>query len=247
MTDKKNDASAGLTQEAPNNTISADGAIIAQTGGPAQAPNFSQPSYKGRAKGGQRPVVGMHSSVYSLAVKCYDEQLLFGLQGLKDRIRQVDPGEYQVLAIVHDRDEVADGIWKSAKEKRHIHVITRCSRREGRIRVSTLLDMLGICFRQGVDDILWVNHGVETVRDFAGYALYLTHETQAAIDAAKELYDLSEIISNLDEDGIKAVRAGYKRVTNRRVTQDDLEALDREAYDLGYSLGNFNEWHGSAH
>ena len=43
--------------------------------------------------------------------------------------------------------------------------------------------------------------------DFGIY--YLTHETKEAIDEAKELYSVDELISNLTKDEIIHIREGY--------------------------------------
>lgn len=200
-------------------------------------------------KGG-RHMLGMDSKTYAVAIKCYDEQLQAGAagdtDGLYSRIRSVDPSKYQVLAIRHDRDTVTDGIWAMSTVKPHYHIILRCASRKTRVKVATVLNMLGICFRQGVDDGLWKEHGVETVGSFDGYAMYLTHETEEAIKDCKEPYEESEIVSNLAPDGVRAVREGYIRVSAKEaVTMDTLAALDREAYGIGHDLGDFDGWYGA--
>lgn len=186
------------------------------------------------------------SKVSTCAIKCYDEQLPYGRDYTFDKIRNFDK-KYHIMAIVHDRDEVANGIWQTSKVKPHIHVIFRCSNRKDRYRVKKLLDDLGIVFRRGTDDALWKNGGVETIGTFTGYAVYLTHETEDAIRDAKERYELDELISNLTLDEIIEVREGYTRLDNgkRKITMDELIALDKEAYDLGYDMGSFDKWYGS--
>ena len=192
--------------------------------------------------------VGFYSMTYTLAIKCYDEQLLAGTaqnwQGLCDRIRSLPANKYHVLGIRHDRCIKTDGIWAPAVEKPHIHVIIRHVDRKGRSHVYTILNMLGITFRPSIDDELWKNHGVETVGNFAGYALYLTHETEEAIRDGKMLYDISEIVS---KEEVEAVREGYTRVSavHTKITPAELTALDKESYDLGYALKSFNDWYDS--
>lgn len=117
------------------------------------------------------------------------------------------------MAIVHDRDTVTAGIWAEAAIKPHLHIIVRCMDRKKRIRVRTIMDCLGIFFRPGLDDSLWQEHGVETIGNYTGYAVYLTHETKEAIDDAKELYSIDELISNLTKDEIIQIREGYIRVS----------------------------------
>lgn len=190
-------------------------------------------------------VLGNEQKVSNVAIKCYEEQLSQGWFYTKECIEQLDATQYQVLAIVHNRDTVTDGIWALANEKPHMHVIFRCVDRKKRVRVKTILNMLGIEFRKGIDDSLWLNHGVESVGDFSAYANYLTHETEEAIKDNKELYSIHDIVSNLDESGIKQVRSGYTRIVadDIRVTTSELAELDKKAYKLGYELGNFHSWY----
>ena len=189
--------------------------------------------------------LALHSKVYSFAIKCYEDQMPFGLEHVINAIKNVDSRIYHILAILHYRDLVTDGIWALAYEKPHIHIIIRCVDTKKRVRVSTIMNMLGIYFRPGVDDLLWKNRGVETVGKFSEYAVYLTHETPQAISDGKELYDITEIISNLSPDEIERVREGYVRVKEsaKKVSQDELVALDKEAFDMGYNMKNFDEWY----
>lgn len=235
MGDKKG-APASAGREAPKPIATAS---IAQQARTAQDKNTK----RGKK---ERHVLGINSPVYAVAIKCYLEQLPGGLQATIDKIKAIDKTKYHVLAIVHDRDTVTDGIWAVSALKWHIHIIVRCADRKSRMRVSAIMKMLGVHFRQGIDDDLWKEHGVETVGNFANYAVYLTHETEQAIQDAKERYDVSEMISNLTLEEIAAVREGYTRVTaKQRVTHDELAALDKEAYDLGYSMKSFSEWYDS--
>ena len=151
----------------------------------------------------------------------------------------------QILAIKHNRDEARNGDhWGSSILKPHWHLIFRCVDRKFRIRFSTISNELGIEWRKGVDDeLLSQPHTIETCRNFGASALYLTHETEQAIQDAKELYLVSEIVSNLNEEEIEQVRQGYIRVSeNRRVSQAEMMALDKEAFNLGRDLKDFLSW-----
>ena len=124
--------------------------------------------------------------------------------------------------------------------------ILRCVDRKKRIRVRTVLRQLGIEYRKDLDDALWANHGVETIgKSFDGYATYLTHETEAAINDGKELYGVDEIVSNLTVEEIQAIRDGYIRISSdaRKVTTKDLVELDDMAFELGKELKNFDDWY----
>lgn len=211
--------------------------------------SISQKATSGKKFGGKRQpkVLGNEAKVPNVALKFYDEQLPYGWQYTIDQILSLDSSKYQVIAICHDKDEVTDGIWDIALDKKHYHVIFRCVNRKERIRIKTILSTLGIEFRKGQDDFLWINHGVETVGDFAAYANYLTHETAEAIADGKHLYDVTELVSNLNLKGIEQVRDGYTRILkdDLRVTTSDLMALDEEAWKLGYDLKNFQTWYDS--
>ncbi|WP_332374607.1 hypothetical protein [Lactococcus cremoris] len=88
-------------------------------------------------------------------------------------IKAISPDDYQVIAIVHNKDEVTDGIWELATEKPHLHVIFRCVDKKKSVRVYKILEWLGIEFRKGLDDDLWMNHGVETVGNYSNYAVFI--------------------------------------------------------------------------
>ena len=194
-----------------------------------------------KKKGDQR-LLTSRSTVKTLAVKCYDEQLSCGWETVCDNITAVDP-EYQVIAIKHDKDYATDNIWKPSVEKAHYHIIWRTTTGEPS-HVSSVLNMLGINFRKGIDDGLWRNHGVETISNFSSYTTYLTHETEEAELAGKTKYPHNELISNLTEEDIEAVRRGYIRHTNRSISDNDMAQLDIAAYELGHSLKDFDEWFG---
>lgn len=238
---KKNDAPAMPGQVAPNATVSINS--IPQPG-PAVQPPVS-PLPPGKKSKHDRHMLGIDSKVYALAIKCYDEQLPYGREYTFNAIRQTNKSDFQVIAIIHDRDTVTDGIWAEAVVKPHIHIIVRCVDRKKRIRVRTIMDCLGIVFRPNLDDALWREHGVETIGNYTGYAVYLTHETKEAIDDAKELYSVDELISNLAIDEIIHIREGYIRVSPNahKVTSDELATLDQDAYTLGYEMKNFSQWY----
>ena len=238
--DKKNDAPAMPGQNAPNATIFSNS--IPQPGPVAQAP-ISPP--KGKRSKSERHMLGIESKAYSIAIKCYDEQLPYGREHTFNAIQHIDKSKYQIIAIVHDRDTVTDGIWTVAAVKPHIHIIMRCKNRNERLRIATFMNWLGIYFRPGLDDTLWADHGVETVGNYTGYAVYLTHETPEAIAEAKELYSVDELISNMTKDEVIQVREGYIRVSANahKVTSDELAALDLDAYNLGHELKNFSQWY----
>lgn len=190
----------------------------------------------------------LRSTVKTLAIKVYDEQIPDGWNALIDTIRETDVDLYQILAIIHDRDYAGDDFWEPSIEKQHYHIIVRVMDGENKVskngtKVSTILNHLGIKFRKE-DETLLKQHAIETTRDFASYAMYLTHETDAAIADGKHIYGIERIISNLDMEGILRVREGYIRPRDMaKPSNTEMIKLDMEAEELGRNLGNFDKWY----
>ena len=239
--EKQEKSAEALAKQSAQQTSSVES--IAQSEKNLQDSNEKK-EHKGSKK--KRKVLPYYAKVYSFAIKCYDEQLPLGWEETCERIRAIDK-KYHILAIKHDKDLITDGIWEVATEKSHYHIIIRCSTSKDRVHVCTILKMLGIEFRKGFDDALWANHGVESVGEFCGYAMYLTHETKDAIADGKEKYEITEIISNLTLEEIKQVREGYNRLIDKskRVLTEDLEILDKQAFQMGYEMKNFDAWYSS--
>ena len=239
MDEKAKDAPALAEPNAPNQVTLTASSIPANPDKVKAKPGGGK-----KFQGKETKVLNQYQKVNSLAAKFYEEQLPQGEAALIQAIKATDPKYAQIIAIKHTRDLVTDGIWAAAVAKAHWHLIMRFVDRKHRMRVKNILERLGICFRPQIDDELWKNNGVETIVNYAGYALYLTHETPEAIRDGKELYRVDELISNLDIDQIENVRAGYIRVTaNKKLTQEELIALDKEAFDLGHDMGDFSAWY----
>lgn len=190
----------------------------------------------------------LNSTAATLVIKCYDEQIRGGYEQLKATIEKINPSEYQVLAIRHNRDEVGDGFWKSSLEKCHYHILmrkmdslTKTSKNPPKVR--TYLKTIGVVFRKDIDDILLKKRAIEPARDFSNYAIYLTHDTEQAIIDGKARYDVSEIISNLSEEGVKQIRDGYINPNKKKVSYEELVKLDKVAYERGFELKSFRDWY----
>lgn len=201
-------------------------------------------SYPTRRKENNQKEIHIDSTVRTIALKFYDEQLPKGEKDLRERILLINCKEFQVLAIRHDKDTVKDNgdPFKSAIEKPHWHLIARTVDNKS-LRVRQWLEMFGVEYRPDVDRTLWEKDGVDTVEDFAAYAVYLTHETAKAIKAGKFQYELEEIVSNLSVEEIKQVRQGYKRLTTeeKRPSLETFVKLDEQALKLGFEFGDFDE------
>lgn len=186
----------------------------------------------------------MRSTVSTLSIKCYDEQLADGWDKTQETIRDIAKDTYHVLAIKHDRDPKTDNIWESSLEKPHYHIIIRLLNKK-RTKVQTILNMLKITYRPEVDDNLWQNHGVETIRNFPSMAMYLTHDTEEAILQGKEHYELDEVVSNLTTDEIKQVREGYQRFGVKKVDMSTMEDLEQIFLKMADNLEDIDEFYES--
>lgn len=196
------------------------------------------------AKSNYRPLT-YYSTVRSLELVFYDEQLPYGYLRLKEAIQAVDKKEMYILAIKHYKDEgVSHEMNKEVKEKDHYMVIIRmCNGKT--THVNTLLTMLKIDFRPATDQTLWENGGCRTISNFSERAMYLIHETDQAIRDHKPPYSVDEIVSNLSVDEIKQIMKGYVRFSKKKVDNETMSELDQYAYKLGYELGNFESWYSS--
>lgn len=192
----------------------------------------------------KKKVLNINDSVRSLSIKVYDEQLVQGWDNTVQSIKSIDKNIMQVIGICHNQDINSDDIWECALEKPHYHIIVRILNKKQK-SISTILKLLGVAYRKGLDDSLWRNHGVETVGNFQSMATYLTHETDQALLDGKHVYNLEELVSNLTIDEIKLIREGYIRVSSSvyKVSYNELIALDDQAFTLGYELRNFDEWY----
>jgi hypothetical protein len=164
---------------------------------------------------------------------------------LKARILSLD-SDFEVMSIVHDKCTKAnpDDIFELAILKPHMHMVIK-KKGNKTFRVSSCLKELGIHFRRYVDNKLWI-HGVSTCGNFASSVAYLTHETDKAMRDGKYLYDRSLIVSNLPTEAIDDYREGYLLSSEkRRLTQQELAKLDKQFFDWGHDLKDFNALYNS--
>ena len=150
---------------------------------------------------------------------------------------------WEVAGICHDKDEVANpsDMFAPSIIKPHFHVIIRDANNK-RFFVKTVLKALGLNYRKE-DSQLFYEHGCTTIADFNAYLMYLTHETEQAIRDGKELYDLSELLTNMTSDEVKDLRAGYSRLQAKsKLSDSDWNALADYVDKLGDKLGDFDAW-----
>jgi hypothetical protein len=164
---------------------------------------------------------------------------------LKERIESFD-SEFQVMYIVHDEDTVADpdDYFLLSSVKSHVHMVIK-KRNNQSFRINTLLDKLGIRFRRYVDNELW-KHGVATCKNFASCVAYLTHETATAEADGKTIYSRDKIIANCSTSEVDDFREGYLLSNeHRKLTVQELAKLDKQFYDYGYDLKDFDTLYNS--
>lgn len=184
-------------------------------------------------------LTGERTPIYEVVA----EQTDFLEKTLYDKIRTAyDKSDAQVLLMKHDHDPAGDDIWVPSLEKPHYHIIIRLTKRS---KLSTIMYRLGIYFRPHIDDLLFAHHGVEATYDFNEYVLYLMHETKKARLDGKPPYSRADFISNLSQDEIQQLIDGYKRIVDSRTrpTMEDWIRLDDAAYNLGFQLGDFDQWY----
>lgn len=161
------------------------------------------------------------------------------LKSKKDKHKR----HWQLEAILHDKDLVAnpDDMFLPSSVKPHFHLILRdCNK--NLFHVSTILKALGLNY-QKKDSLLFYEQGCTTVKDFNAYSVYLTHDTDASIRDGKEPYELSEVMTNMSEDELKDIRAGYARLQAKsKLSEQDWNELAEYAKKLGNELGDFRSW-----
>lgn len=189
----------------------------------------------------KRPI-NMSDTVKSLAIKCYEEQMIHGWADVKRRIKAINKNEFQVIAILHNRDNVSMDAFEKSIEKPHYHIIIRPTHSHNKsVKVSSILKKLGLKYRPDVDKILWENHGVELVGDFNIYTLYLLHETKQAQLDLKAPYRISELVSNLTRKQIEDLISIGRQAEKPNATT--IAELETEAYERGYKLQDWEEWY----
>lgn len=164
---------------------------------------------------------------------------------LFDRFKEVVKSfddEFQVIGIIHDKDEVADpeDYFKLSSVKPHCHLIIRKKDRDKTFKVNSVLKALGIHYRRYIDNELW-GYSVATCKNWSSSVAYLTHETTQALADGKYIYDREEIFSNCDASLIDGFRDGLNGShRNSRVSPEELEYWDRRFYDQGYDLKDYD-------
>lgn len=158
-------------------------------------------------------------------------------------------------------ENFATKIKTPSAEKPHGHLLLFSYRTDKaghfkRVRLGTIIDWLksaGLVFRDGLDDSLLTDfqytdrkkHGISNI------ITYHKHETLQARDCdGKEQYSNDECITSLTASELQEYLDEYKRVFELKQDapptklREQKEHLYKQAFDLGYSLGNFPKFWG---
>ena len=168
----------------------------------------------------------------TLAVRCYDEQCLYGsIEETLKRIMMLDRNRYEAYAIAHN---------KTGKTHLHIALKYRGKKSNDSIRVSRILKDIGIRFRKE-DAIIMQNRGLETLGSWTGYFVYLCHKDAVSESLGKITYEISDFVTNLEPGVFKNKMQG--RLPKRKIMAKEQFSLDcDEAWQAGYDLWNRDRW-----
>lgn len=158
--------------------------------------------------------------------------------------RDTKKRHWEIEVICHDRDYKADPDDMSLPSvvKPHFHLILRDAN-GNRFTVKTILKALNLFYDPKKDSKLFYEQGCTTVKNFASYSMYLTHETEQAQIDGKEVYDISEVITNMTLKELQDIRAGYSRVQAKsKLTEEDWNNLADYVAKLGDKMGDFEAW-----
>lgn len=158
--------------------------------------------------------------------------------------RDTKKRHWEIEAICHDRDYKADPDDMSLPSvvKPHFHLILRDAN-GNRFTVKTILKALNLFYDPKKDSKLFYEQGCTTVKNFSSYSMYLTHETDQAQIDGKEVYDISEVITNMTLKELQDIRAGYSRVQAKsKLTEEDWNNLADYVAKLGDKMGDFEAW-----
>lgn len=149
-----------------------------------------------------------------------------------------------IWGIVHDRDPRTDGdFWADSRLKPHAHLWVWARDRSGKAhkRVSTMMAEFGILAREE-DEPVWLAHGMEHIISLESSMLYATHDTAECKKEHKVHYGVSRVVKNFSDAEFMQYR-GLAEESQETVSRVDWVRMDDEAYELGYSLGDWFGWY----
>lgn len=182
------------------------------------------------------------------------------------RVKAIDPKQFCVVSIKHDKDEVRDknDLFEVSIKKPHWHIYVWTPSDSvfydaGRsFRVHTMIcgdkrkghenPYLGINYDPQRDVSIWDNRGAERIHNIPASVAYCLHISSSAIKAGKHVYDKSEIVTNLSNSEINTILNLYKGIGNsnnhfiRKPNADDWQTWGNIAYERGLHLENFEDW-----
>lgn len=207
-------------------------------------------------KRGRKPKIGIYhaeSSVRSFSIKIYVEQIKGYSEGCDEselitvflqNIENVDRKRMHIIAILHNQDFVENSdFWEPSAEKPHIHIWGIIIGSPPKLR--TVFNVLGIDGSRKEDAEMWKHHGAEPLASSLDEcALYATHETTQAIKDGKTKYSIDDIHTNLSREELEELRGkSAENQEGKELSRNiEIEKLSEEVYELGYNLGDFEDW-----
>lgn len=156
------------------------------------------------------------------------------------KVKRLPIDTFLAFGIIHSLETKGDSFWYPATEKPHVHIDIILLNGYTR-KVRTIFSLLDIVYRDD-DEAMW-KHGIARIKDKNAVALYLTHDTIQARRDGKRRYPFISVYTN-NEDSYRELR-GDGESAQVIVQKGDWARLDREAYELGYALGDWGEWYES--
>lgn len=161
-------------------------------------------------------------------------------------IEECDDSEYEIYAILHDKDVEWEDFFTSKKDVQHIHIGFRCLGTEGKVKprrkrvaVSFILDLLHIKFDPELDESILDHDAIAIVQHWANYVYYLTHEDEKSMVDGKFMYDRDEIVRNCSKARYEATIRGIDSLRKTKIDTVDISSVRTEFVKMaseGHSL-----------
>lgn len=204
-----------------------------------------KPKSKGGKKGKKKKILTVESSVRTLNIKIYDEQIMGRFSNLYIwaefiKTLPINQTGLKIVAMIHDKDFKTDDPFAPTGDKRHAQIVVKTANGKP-TKVGTILNTLGIYFRPDKDKKLWEGSGVETCIHYQNSVLYLIHGTKKAISDGKYFYDPKTLITNMCEKELQEILKQANHSQNAK-SDDTYRNLEFQAYNWGYYLRDWEEF-----
>lgn len=188
--------------------------------------------------------ITLKSDVRGLFLTVYEENFPDGVENVKRYVMDYDKKTGQVFFICHTGEFGEKDFFHPVEEKDHFHILIRFVNGKHK-RVETILHELGIVFRE-VEDKNRVEHGeaICVPDDFMNCFMYLMHESASCKNKSRR-YTLEDLTSNLTLEELGVVKDGYISPEKMKISDKEMEEIDRICFQWGYDLKNFSDLYDS--